>query len=186
MKPPENSKELERLRAVQSYEILDTAAESDFDDLVRMAGKLFKVPISTVTILDEHRQWFKASIGLPVKETARDISFCTHAIEMREPLVVADTKSDPRFKDNPLVQGAPNLVFYAGVPIIDKNDHAIGTSCIMDKYPRILSKNELELLKIFANQAMMLLEVQFQRDQICDLLAELDSLNEQLKLNERG
>jgi diguanylate cyclase (GGDEF)-like protein/PAS domain S-box-containing protein len=152
-----------RLKAVHQFEVLDTPPESDFDDLVKLAAMIFNVPISTVTIVDEHRQWFKAAVGLPVRETARDISFCTHAIELEQPLVVENTALDPRFSGNPLVLGAPNLGFYAGIPLRTREDFAIGTFCIMDQKPRPFTKDKLEILRVLANQAMKLLELRSER-----------------------
>ena len=172
--------EQNRLKAVNSLEVLDTARESDFDDLVNLAARIFEVPISTVTILDSHRQWFKAAVGITVKETPRDISFCTHAIQQYDPLIVADTKYDPRFANNPLVVDKPHLAFYAGVPLRTSDDLAVGTFCIMDQAPRELSNHQVEILKILANQAMKLLELRAERNKYRDLVIEKELINKQL------
>ena len=163
MNQPLTQQEQLRLAEIHRYEILDTPPENDFDDLVKLAALIFKVPISTVTIVDEHRQWFKAAVGLDVPETPRDISFCTHAIELEQPLVVEDTAKDPRFSANPLVLGAPHLGFYAGIPLRTSENYAIGTFCIMDQAPRQFSKAELEILRVLANQAMKLLELRAEK-----------------------
>lgn len=177
--------ELARLEALRKYEILDTTPESDFDDLVRLAAKIFDLPISTVTIVDEDRQWFKASVGLTVNETARDVSFCTHAIKLHEPLVVNNTAEDPRFASNPLVINGPNLGFYAGVPLRNSDDHALGTFCIMDQMPRNFSVDELETLKILANQAMKLLDLRAERNRLRDLIKEVEHVNTDLIKSEQ-
>lgn len=163
MNSPTSQKELQRLEAVRSLEILDTPAENDFDDLVRLAAMIFDVPMSTVTIVDSHRQWFKAAAGLSLRETPRDISFCTHAVESHQPLVVEDTAQDPRFADNPLVLNAPYYGFYAGVPMHTAGNEAIGAFCIMDSQPRRFSQTELDILKVLANQAMKLIELHAER-----------------------
>ena len=177
--------ELARLAALKSYDIMDTPPEKDFDDLVRLAAKIFNLPISTVTIMDADRQWFKASVGLEVTETARDISFCTHAIELHEPLVVKNTAEDPRFASNPLVRNGPNLGFYAGVPLRNSEDHALGTFCIMDQRPREFSADELETLKILANQAMRLLDLRAQRYKLRELNKEIEQINTDLRVSEQ-
>ncbi|OYZ07670.1 MAG: hypothetical protein B7Y32_02520, partial [Methylophilales bacterium 16-45-7] len=117
--------EQDRLNALAEYEILDTSPESDFDDLVKLAAKIFHVPISTVTIIDAHRQWFKAAVGLTVKETPLDISVCTHAIQSEHPLIVEDLTKDIRFQASPLVTTNPKINFYAGVTLIGKDQQAI-------------------------------------------------------------
>ena len=177
--------ELARLEALKRYEILDTAPESDFDDLVRLAAKIFDLPISTVTIVDADRQWFKASIGLNINETARDISFCTHAIELYEPLVVNNTAEDPRFASNPLVINNPSLGFYAGVPLRNSNDFVLGTFCIMGQKPREFTADELETLKILANQAMRLLDLRAERNKLRDLNKEIERINTDLSESEQ-
>lgn len=161
-----NDYELKRIGSVKSLDILDTPPESDYDDLVKLAALIFHVPISTVSIVDSHRQWFKAAIGLATRETDRDISFCTHVVDQNENLVVENTKEDPRFAENPLVVHEPLLGFYAGVPLRTSDNSAIGTFCIMDKTPRKFSTQELETLKVLANQAMKLLELRIERKKL--------------------
>ncbi len=176
----DNEQELKRIGFVKSLEVLDSPNEPDFDDLVNLAAMIFDVPISTVTILDSHRQWFKAAVGLTLKETTRQISFCTHAIEQSEPLIVSDAAHDLRFADNPLVVNEPKVAFYAGVPLRTSDDIALGTFCIMDKKPRELSKQEVQILKVLANQAMKLLELRSERNKYRDLVLEKELINKQL------
>jgi len=178
-------KEAKRLQAVHELDILDTAPETDFDDIVRLAAMIFKVPISTVTILDAHRQWFKSALGLDVRETARDISFCTHAIEQSAPFIVENAKTDPRFAENPLVVDSPHLGFYAGVPLLNSEKMAIGTFCIMDRMPRALTPEEIDILQILANQVMALLELRHERNWLKELLAELDRIYKTLRESEQ-
>lgn len=181
----DNALEQKRLNAIQNLEILDTAAESDFDDLVKLAAMIFEVPMSTVTIVDADRQWFKAAVGLPVKETPRAISFCTHAIEKDEPMVVADTAHDARFAQSPLVTQDPHLGFYAGIPLKTADNLAVGTFCIMDNKPRQLTARQLDILKILANQATKLLDLRMERNKYRDLLIEKELINQTLNETEQ-
>ncbi len=105
---PPPSDEAERLAALRSYDVLDTACEEAFDDLARLAARLTGCPIALVSLADAERQWFKARVGLDAQETPRDLAFCAHAIlRPEEPLVVPDATRDPRFADNALVTGEP-------------------------------------------------------------------------------
>lgn len=176
-----DANELKRLAAVEQLEILDTENDPDFDDLVKMAALIFNVPISTVTIIDRDRQWFKASVGLSVRETPREIAFCHQAIQQKEPLIVSDTKKDTRFANNPLVTEQPHLGFYAGVPLRNAEDLAIGTFCIMDSVPKTLSSKDIDILKVLANQAAKLLELMAERNKLRDLVAEKEQINQQLE-----
>ena len=106
--------EAKRLAALRSYGILDTPLEQGFDDVVRIAAYVCNAPISVINLIDDDRQWFKAEIGLGVRETPLDVSICAHAILQPGLFVVPDTTKDPRFASNPLVTGEPNLRFYAG------------------------------------------------------------------------
>ena len=103
--------------------------------IVRMASRLFGSPIALMSLVDRDRQWFKASVGLDVKETPRSISFCTHAIQQKEVFVVGDAAGDPRFANSPLVTGEPRIGFYAGAPLMTPEGHAIGTICVIDREP---------------------------------------------------
>ncbi len=153
MKIPETpADEAERLNALDEYKLLDTPPEKEFDELVELASQICKTPISLVTHLDAERQWFKASVGLDVKETSRDISFCAHAIHDDEVLVVPDAQQDARFIDNPLVQQDPGIRFYAGVPLINPQGYRLGTLCVIDSRPRDLSAEQLSALKTLSRQ----------------------------------
>lgn len=149
-KPAVPLNEKARLDELRSLEILDTQREPVFDRITRLAQQFFSVPICIISLVDEQRQWFKSCVGLNVTETARDISFCGHAILQDEPFVINDALKDKRFADNPLVVGEPHIRFYAGCPIILKSGNCIGTLCIIDYKPRTLSNKNLQALKDFA------------------------------------
>ena len=149
-KPADESKRLETLRALK---ILDTSPEERFDRLTRLAKRLFGVPISLISLVDDDRQWFKSSVGLGASETPRDISFCGHAILGDEAFLVPDAALDERFSDNPLVTGDPKIRFYAGCPLSVSNGSKIGTLCLIDRQPRVLSDDDRELLEDLAAMA---------------------------------
>ncbi len=144
--PPEPADEQERLASLRRLGMLDTAPEERFDRLTGLGVLAFDVPMCLISLVDEHRQWFKSKVGIDATETSRDVSFCGHAILGDSPLIVADARRDPRFADNPLVCGGPNIRFYAGQPVFDRAGHAVGTLCILDTEPRTLSDREVALL----------------------------------------
>lgn len=137
--PPD---EAERLEALEALELLDTPPDERFDRVTRLASRLFEVPIALVTLVDEDRQWFKSNVGLAAGQTARDVSFCAHAILDTEVLVVPDTWLDPRFAENPLVTEDPHIRFYAGYPLRTPSGQPVGTLCLIDHEPRQLSGDE--------------------------------------------
>ncbi|MEZ7515771.1 GAF domain-containing sensor histidine kinase [Flavobacterium frigidarium] len=152
--------EEKRIKALQSYNILDSLTEQDYDDITLMASIICDVPIALVSFVDKDRQWFKSNLGLETKSTPRSDSFCSHAIEaINEPFIITDSRTDERFKDNPLVVGDPNIVFYAGIPIVTEDGLGLGTVCIIDNKPRELTQKQLVALKMLSNQAMNLLQL---------------------------
>lgn len=141
---PDN--EAERLASLRRMQLLSSPDEEAFDRITRIARRLFEVPIALVSLIDAHRQWFKSCVGLPVRETPRDVSFCGHAILQDDLLVIEDSRQDPRFADNPLVTGAPHVIFYAGRPLRNPDGFAVGTLCLIDAQPRHFSQEARELL----------------------------------------
>ena len=130
--------EEQRLQDLLSYEILDTAAEREFDELVQLAGQICNCPIALIALIDRERQWYKARTGIEMIESPRDTAFCAHALQSDEILLVEDATSDDRFTDNPNVTGGLQIRFYAGAPIISPAGHRLGTICVIDKHAKTL------------------------------------------------
>ncbi len=124
--------ETERLRALRNTGLLESGADPLLDAIVQRAAALFGTPIAAVSLLDETRQNFKASVGLGVPHTNRNVAFCDYVILESEPLVVLDACADTRFADNALVVGAPSIRFYAGVPVFDATGQKLGALCVID------------------------------------------------------
>ena len=146
--------ERERLAALERLEILDSAPEPLFDSFTQLAAKMFDTPIALISLVDQDRQWFKARVGLDVDHTARDISFCQHAILLDDVLVVRDAAQDARFCDNPLVTGPPHIRFYAGAPLITPDGYRLGTLCIIDTKARGFTADDASLLRSLAQSVM--------------------------------
>ncbi|MEO5911294.1 MAG: PAS domain S-box protein [Pelobium sp.] len=171
------SNENERLESLKSYQILDTLPAETFDRLTKLASLICETPISLVTLVDDHRQWFKSNFGLNVKETPREIAFCHYAIQHHDLMEVQDALKDERFKNNPLVTSEPDIRFYAGQPLIDNKGNALGTLCVIDKQPRKLSDGQKEALKILAESVLDLIvkEREFQEINNFNKLFELSN-----------
>lgn len=157
-KPKPPADEDKRLAALRRLAVLDTAPEERFDRLARLAQTLLGVPAAVVSLVDDGRVWFKSREGLDMKQTPRDVSFCGHAILGKEPFIVPDASKDPRFSDNPLVLSAPNIRFYAGVPLRLSTGETVGTLGVIDRIPRTLDARRLRLLRDLAAMACNELE----------------------------
>jgi PAS domain S-box-containing protein len=151
--------EQDRLSALHALSIMDTEPEQEYDDIVRLASQICETPISLISLLDEDRQWFKANHGLAAVQTPRDISFCGHAIQQPDIMIVADAETDVRFKLNPLVTGDPHIRFYAGVPIHSQDGFPLGTLCVIDQVPHTLTSAQVFALEVLARQVQKLLEL---------------------------
>jgi two-component sensor histidine kinase len=154
-----HSAEEYRLAALRSYGILDTPREADFDEVVKVASAVCGTPISVINLIDQGRQWFKAEIGLGVRETPIDSSICAHAILQPDLFIVPDTTLDHRFCDNTLVVGDPHLRFYAGALLETPEGFPLGTVSVLDYKPRELDETQQAFLRLMANQVMKLLEL---------------------------
>lgn len=161
------SEENLRINALRSYDILDTLPEQDYDNITQLAAEICQTPISLVSLVDEDRQWFKSNHGLAARETPRDYSFCAHAIiNPTETFVISDSRQDERFSQNPLVTGDPNVIFYAGTPLVDENGYALGSLCVIDNVPKQLSESQKSALKILARQVVNLLTIRKQNKEL--------------------
>lgn len=165
-----------RLKALHAYHILDTDPEQMFDDLTLLATQVCGAPIALITLVDENRQWFKSKIGLDVKETARNISFCAHAIEQPGLFEVPDTLADGRFRDNPMVVNEPHIRFYAGAPLLTRDGDPLGTICVVDRLPRTLTDDQRAALNALRRQAETQLELRRKLDELRVAIEGLEKL----------
>lgn len=160
---PEPPTEHERARqaALDSYQLSGTGAEQAFDDIVRLVTRLCDTPASTMALIDRDRQWFKAGIGVDCDSTPRRLSICDYTIRSPDPLVIEDVAKDPRFTGLPVQIGGRPVRFYAGMPVLGHDGHALGTLCAMDVRPRVLSDIQLDSLRALARQTEHLLELRW-------------------------
>jgi PAS domain S-box-containing protein len=160
-----------RIQALRQYAVLDTLPEQTLDDLTALAAQICGAPIALISLVDEHRQWFKAKVGLKMGETARDISFCSHAVNQKEMFIVPDATRDERFADNPLVTGDPRIRFYAGAPLVNPENAAVGTLCVIDHVPRNLTPAQKQALHLLGRQVMTHLELRRRTRELSGLAA---------------
>jgi PAS domain S-box-containing protein len=151
--------ETARLAALSYYQILDTPPEAEFDDITSLAAQICDAPIALISLIDHNRQWFKSRIGFDFAETPRDIAICGYAIGQGGFFMVPDATQDHRFRDNPLVTGEQHLRFYAGAPLISRENMPLGMLCVMDRHPRQIEDGQKRALQQLARQTMSMLEL---------------------------
>ncbi|NND16744.1 MAG: GAF domain-containing sensor histidine kinase [Eudoraea sp.] len=180
--PKDHANEEKRLASLDSYSIMDTLPEEDYDNLTTIAAEICGTPISLVSLLDSDRQWFKSRFGLDAPETPKEYAFCGHAInESDDVFIIQDSRLDERFHDNPLVVGDPRVIFYAGVPLCNDEGLPLGTLCVIDHKPKLLSQNQINCLKALANQVMRLLQLRKTNAQLKKSIEDLDEKNGELE-----
>ena len=165
-----------RLQALAEYGILDSLAEREYDDLVRIAAHVCDTPVSLITFLDRDRQWFKAAVGTDIRETPLKQSICQHALGTGQFLHVSDTTQDERTQDNALVTHEPHVRFYAGAPIVTPDGIPLGTICVLDVKPRVLTPEQIDVLMALARQALSLLEARRMAARHLDRQRHLDTI----------
>ena len=178
--PPPWQDEKKRLEALWQYAVLDTPPEEAFDNLTALAAQICEAPIALISLVDENRQWFKSKVGLTASETARDISFCGHAIHQSGLFIVPDATRDERFADNPLVTAEPRIRFYAGAPLVSPEGQPLGTLCVIDHVPRKLSPGRQESLRVLSRQVMAQLELRRRSRELARAHSERDQAQKTL------
>lgn len=176
-KKPNN--EIQRNLALESYEVLDTSEEKVFDQLTLLAAQICGTNISLISLIDKDRQWFKSHTGLDATETPRELAFCAHSVYDKAPLFVSDARKDERFFDNPLVTGAPNVIFYAGMPLIDQQGYALGTLCVIDSVPKELTPIQIDSLRIIAEQVIAQLTLRREQSERKKQILKIEQLTAQ-------
>jgi two-component sensor histidine kinase len=183
MKADKHPQEQARLAALARYEILDSGAETDFDEVVRVVSLFCDTPVSLISLVDSDRQWFKAKAGVDLSETPLELSVCAHGILQPELLEISDLTKDFRTIDNPLVKGAPHARFYAGAALTDDDGMPIGMLCVLDFKPRKLTEMQRDLLQVMARIVMRLMEARrllkaerMAHDQVQEILQKANAL----------
>ncbi|TWI94597.1 PAS domain S-box-containing protein [Mucilaginibacter frigoritolerans] len=173
---PKNEKS--RLKALHDHQILDSLNEYEFDRITELASIICEVPISLVSLVDEHRQWFKSSVGLDTKETDRELAFCGYTIMDTSIFEVEDATKDERFKDNALVTGDPHIRFYAGYPVFDEQGYALGSLCVIDRKPRKLSAKQKRALEVLSQEISSLIAERKIKEELKDFQKLFEQSND--------
>ncbi len=166
---PVPSNERQRLKVLWQYDVLDTMPEAVFDELTELAARICGAPIALISLVDKERQWFKSRVGITRSETARNISFCAHAILQPDLFTVPDATLDARFAANPLVKSDPKIRFYAGAPLVTPDGYALGTLCVIDHVPRDLSADQRQALRVLARHVVGQLELRRQSRELAQV-----------------
>ncbi len=174
--------EVERIINLNSYSILDSFSETDYDNITAIASEICQTPISLISLVDDKRQWFKSHHGLDVSETPKEFAFCAHALNTpNQAFIVNDARTDQRFFDNPLVTGEPHVIFYAGIPLVGEEGFPLGTLCVIDHEPKKLKESQLHSLKALSNQVMSLLTLRKKKMDLEKSLVALEEKNNELE-----
>lgn len=178
-KAPIPADEAQRLESLQRYKLLDTPREVEYDRVSHIASQLCLTPFALVSLIDQDRQWVKSSHGIDIDFVPRDLSFCAYTINQQGPLIIENMQQDVRFWDHPSVIGAPNVSFYAGVPLRSSEGYAIGSLCVIDQKPRQLTDEQHMALKALADQVALLMELHRTNNNLRVAQAEAEALAHQ-------
>ncbi len=168
-----------RLKELESYHILGSAPDKEFDGIVSLVAKFFDTPIALITIIGSDRTWFKARYGMQARHSPAEHSFCTKMLDNpAAPLIVTDASTDEQFKDNYWVLNKPHVRFFAGVPLLSANGYLLGSLCVVDRIPREVNPYELKMLTLLGARVMNVIEA---RKTALKLKQERDEIEQQLE-----
>lgn len=173
---PTQTNEARRIQELYKYQILDSGPEHAFDEIAKVASLCCGTEMAAITFIDKDRQWLKSKVGIAASETPRDVSFCTHAIEHPQIMVVPDARADSRFANNPMVTSEPRICFYAGAPLETEAGARIGTLCVMDTHIKNLNKYQIEILEILSRHVIHLLDFRYQVNSLSNMAREMNQI----------
>ena len=179
---PTPANEVQRLQALHDYNILDTFTEKEYDFITKMASQICNCPVSLITLLDEKRQFVKSNFGFPMEDMPREMSFCNYTIlDATKVNMVSDMRLDERYRQNPLVTGVPNAVFYAGAPLVTPQGFVLGSICVLDAAPNTLTEEQQDNLKQLAVQTITTMELRKKNRDLEHTQKNLEEVNNNLK-----
>lgn len=170
--------DLDRIHNLYSYDILDTSSEREFDELVQLASQICGTPIAFISFVDEHRVWFKSSLGVELKEIPRAKSFCQYTVQENDVLLIENALKDERFKNLQYVHGPEHFRFYAGAQLMTPGGFAIGSLCVVDRHERGLSTKQKKALQTLARQVVAQLEMKKSHKRLMVKIFQLKSERE--------
>lgn len=176
--PNAQEHERRRLAALRSYAVLDTPAESEFDEIVQLAADICQVPIALISLIDDSRQWLKAKVGTQWTEISKELSFCQHTVQAASFLEIEDARLDQRFADIPLVTNAPNIKYYAGAPLISPDGYVVGTISVLNTSPQKLTETQIKFLQTISKNVVSQLELRKKNSQLVDAKELLELVTE--------
>ncbi|MCJ7420617.1 PAS domain-containing protein [Sphingomicrobium astaxanthinifaciens] len=151
--------EAARLGMLARYDADSLADDDELNALSGFAASLCEAPIALVTLVEAERQRFLSRQGVALEETAREVSFCQHAMVEGGIFEIPDATRDARFADNPLVTGEPQIRFYAGAPLVSAEGAPMGALCVISPEPRSgLTPLQRERLLVLARAVMRRLD----------------------------
>lgn len=175
--PPLPDREAERLEALRRYRILDTPPERAFDDITGLASFICGTPTAVMSLVDDHRQWFKSKVGISGTGTPRSEAFCAHTINQPRLLIVEDARRDERFAGNPSVTGDPHIRFYAGAPLLTSEGLGLGSLCVIDPSPRNLSTAQKTSLEALARLVVTEMELRLASSRLAEAMENIKTLS---------
>ena len=174
--------EFQRVKSLESYSILDTLPEEDYDSITKIAAHICDTEVSLVTFVDSNRQWFKSRHGIEAEQTPREVSFCSRAIEKDDDIfIIEDARVHKDFENNPLVTESPYIVFYAGVPLKSEEGYSLGSLCVIDTKPKQLTQLQRTTLLALARQVEKLLLLRKNKKKLDEVVNELKQKNDSLE-----
>jgi serine phosphatase RsbU (regulator of sigma subunit) len=143
----------DRLSALTRAGLTGPALQRTLAELTELATEVIGVPVALVSIVEEDRQVFAGSHGLPEPWATRGTtglshSFCRLVVQDEAPLVVEDARRNERTADILAVRDL-NVIAYAGTPLRDPDGYVLGSVCVIDDKPHAWTAEELALLERF-------------------------------------
>ena len=163
---PLPSNEERRAETVAKIDLIDKHHDDLFYSYCELGKVLSGFEGAAVTVMTSDQQCSLSTSDGKRIDVEREFTLCQYAILEAEPTIVYELRDHPIFKQQRAVVSGELIGSFCAFPIINKNNYALGTFCLVNEEPKELSKSKIESLKALVNRLAFQLDTYIDQSEL--------------------